>query len=97
LAADVLILVDEQRDAFAYIDAQTGEELFRIRENSLDDLPCSAAALVEELRDIRPFKIPVVLVLKNPAPARLGIFPLRLDYLDDFLNHSANASGPPAR
>jgi len=83
LGADVLILVDEQRDAFAYIDAQTGEELFKIREDSPDDLPRSAASLVEELRDIRPFKVPIVLVLKDPAPAKRGIFLLRPDYFDD--------------
>ncbi len=83
LWADLLILVDEQRDAFAYIDAQTGQELFVIREDSPDDLPRSAVVLVEELREAQQIKVPVVLVLKNPVRRRRGIFPLRPDFLAD--------------
>lgn len=52
LAADLLIIVEPKRIAFAWIDAQTGEELFRIREDSVEALARSAVALVEESRDV---------------------------------------------
>lgn len=51
LAADLLLLVEPKRNAFAWIDARTGEELFRIREDSPGQLARSAVALVEEQRD----------------------------------------------
>lgn len=47
----LLIVVDIRGDAFSYVDAATGEELFRIREDTPQDLANSAYALVEELRD----------------------------------------------
>jgi len=47
----LLILVDIQGNAFAYVDAGTGQEMFRIRENTAAELADSAFALVEELRD----------------------------------------------
>jgi hypothetical protein len=47
----LLILVDANGDAFAYVDADTGEELFRIREKTPVELASSAFLLVEELRD----------------------------------------------
>jgi hypothetical protein len=51
LHVQLLILVDPSGDAFAYVDASTGEELFRIREKSPETLADSAFLLVEELRD----------------------------------------------
>lgn len=51
LAADLLLLVEPKRNAFSWIDAQTGEELFRILEDSPAALARSAVALVEENRD----------------------------------------------
>jgi hypothetical protein len=50
LSADLLLLV-EKGNAFAWVDARTGEELSRIREDSADKLARSAVALVEENRD----------------------------------------------
>lgn len=49
--AVLLLILTAKGDAFGYVDAKTGEELFRIREATPDDLARSAAALVEELRD----------------------------------------------
>ena len=51
LGVHLLILVDPSGDAFAYVDATTGEELFRIREDTPEKLAQSAFVLVEELRD----------------------------------------------
>jgi hypothetical protein len=48
----LLILVDPSGEAFAYVDADTGEELFRIREGTPANLARSAFLLVEELRDV---------------------------------------------
>ncbi len=48
LKADLLILVDSKENVFAWIDCTTGEELFRIREETADHLARSAALLVEE-------------------------------------------------
>lgn len=50
LSTDLLLLV-EKGNAFAWIDARTGEELFRIREKSAEKLARSAVALVEEQRE----------------------------------------------
>jgi hypothetical protein len=47
----LLIVVDINGEAFSYVDAATGEELFRIREMNSRDLANSAYVLVEELRD----------------------------------------------
>lgn len=49
--SELLLVVNARGDSFAYVDAGTGEELFRIREASTEDLARSAFALVEELRD----------------------------------------------
>jgi len=46
LAADFLLLVEPKQNAFAWIDATTGEELARIRKNSEKELAQSAVALV---------------------------------------------------
>lgn len=53
LPADLLLLI-EKGNAFAWIDAHTGEELFRIREDSAEALARSAVVLVEETRDASP-------------------------------------------
>jgi hypothetical protein len=50
-AAILLLILSEKGDAFGYVDAATGEELFRIREETPEDLARSAGLLVEELRD----------------------------------------------
>jgi len=50
LSADLLLLV-EKGNSFAWIEARTGEELFRIREDSAEILARSAVALVEEQRE----------------------------------------------
>lgn len=49
--SELLLLISEEGNSFAYVDASTGEELFRIREESAEALARSALALVEELRD----------------------------------------------
>lgn len=49
--AALVLLLDRKGDAFAYIDGVTGEELFRIREDTPEHLARSAFLLVEELRD----------------------------------------------
>ena len=76
LAADLLLLVEPKRIAFAWIDTQTGEELFRIREDSAEALARSAVALVEEGRDVAAGNILRELlrsggnrVKQEPAPA----------------------------
>lgn len=97
LAADILLLIDPKRNAFGFIDAQTGEELFRIREETPEQLVMSAFALVEEQRDVQTVRQTAVIVLENPGFSRAGIFHVRRDYLTDFSNHSAKAFGPPAR
>ena len=97
LAADILLLIDPRRIAFGFIDAQTGEELFRIREDTPEWLAVSAFALVQEQRDVQTVRQTVVIVLENPGFSRAGIFNVRRGYLTDFSNHSAKAFGPPAR
>jgi len=76
LAADLFLLVEPKRIAFAWIDTQTGEELFRIREDSAEALARSAVALVEEGRDVAAGNILRELLLsggnrakQEPAPA----------------------------
>jgi hypothetical protein len=49
--SELLLLVSGKGDSFAYVDGGTGEELFRIREDSTESLVRSAFLLVEELRD----------------------------------------------
>ncbi len=49
--SELLLVINGKGDSFAYVDASTGEELFRIREDSTASLVRSAFALVEELRD----------------------------------------------
>lgn len=49
--SQLLLVINARGDSFAYVDAGTGEELFRIREESTEDLVRSALALLEELRD----------------------------------------------
>ena len=51
LAADFLLLVEPKQNAFAWIDATTGEELARIRKNSEKELAQSAVALVGKGRE----------------------------------------------
>jgi hypothetical protein len=97
LAADILLLVDPKRNAFGFIDAQTGEELFRIREDTSEHLAMSAFALVEEQRDVQTVRQTAVIVLEDPGFSEAGIFNIRRGYLTDFSNHSNKAFGPPAR
>ncbi|MFZ4778266.1 MAG: hypothetical protein ACOYM3_23080 [Terrimicrobiaceae bacterium] len=52
LEADLLILVDSKQNVFAWIDCSTGEELFRIREESASRLARSAFLLVEEQTEV---------------------------------------------
>ena len=47
----LLLLVGAKGDSFGYVDPATGEELFRIREETAEGLVRSAYLLVEELRD----------------------------------------------
>lgn len=54
LKADLLILVSSKENVFAWIDCTTGEELFRIREESSDHLARSAVLLVEEQAALPP-------------------------------------------
>lgn len=51
LTADLLLLVESKRNSFAWIDAKTGDELFRIFGDSAGHLAESAVTLVEEQRD----------------------------------------------
>ena len=93
LAADILLLVDAGRHAFGFIDAQTGEELFRIREDTPEWLVRSAVALVGEQRDMQTVRLTVVIVLENRGADRV-----KRDYfLTDFSTQSMKALGPPAR
>lgn len=93
LAADILLLVDASRNAFSFIDAQTGEELFRIREDSPDCLAWSAVALVGEQRDLQTVRLTVVAVLENRGPDRA----MRDYFLTGFFTRPMNAFWPPAR
>jgi hypothetical protein len=93
LAADILLLVDAGRNAFGFIDAQTGEELFRIREDTPEWLVRSAVALVQEQVDVQTVRLTVVVVLENRGADRV-----KRDYfLTDFSTHPMNALGPSAR
>lgn len=93
LAADILLVVDAGRNAFGFIDAQTGEELFRIREDNPEWLVRSAVALVQEQSDVQTVRLTVVIVLENRGADRV-----KRDYfLTDFSTQSMKAFGPPAR
>ena len=93
VAADILLLVDAGRNAFGFIDAQTGGELFRIREDSPERLVRSAVALVGEQRDMQTVRLTVVVVLENRGADRV-----KRDYfLTEFSTQSMKALGPPAR
>ena len=71
LSADLLLLV-EKENALAWIDARTGEELFRIRENSAEKLAHSAVALVEKNRDAAATDAPTAAVLDDLATKTAG-------------------------
>ena len=71
LSADLLLLV-EKGNAFAWVDARTGEELFRIRENSAEKCAISAVALVEENRDAAASGTPTAAVLDESATKVAG-------------------------
>jgi len=71
LSADLLLLV-EKENAFSWVDARTGEELFRIREDSADKLARSAVALVEENRDAAATDAPTAAVLDDKATKAAG-------------------------
>ena len=93
LAADILLLVDAGRNAFGFIDAQTGEELFRMREDTPELLVRSAVALVQEQSDVQTVRSTVVIVLENRGADRV-----KRDYfLTDVSTHPMKAFGPPAR
>ena len=93
LAADILLLVDAGRNAFAFIDAQTGEELFSIREDTPEWLVRSADALVQEQSEMQTVRLTVVIVLENRGADRV-----KRDYfLTDASTHAMKAFGPPAR
>ena len=91
--ADILLLIDASRNAFGFIDAQTGAELFRIREDTPELLVRSAAALIQEQRDVQTVRATIVIVLENSGVdrAKQGYF------LTDFSTHSIKPLGPPAR
>ena len=93
LAADILLLVDAGRNAFGYIDAQTGEELFRIREYSPDRLVRSAVALVQEQCDMQTVRLTDVIVLEDRGANRVS----RDYFLTEDSTHPMKAFGPPAR
>ena len=93
LAADILLLVDAGQNAFGFIDAQTGEELFRIREDTPEWLVRSAIALVGEQRNMQTVRLTAVIVLENRGADRV-----KRDYfLTDASTHPMKAFGPPAR
>ena len=51
LAVDFLLLVEPKKNAFAWVDARSGEELSRSRQDSPGELARSASALVGKQRD----------------------------------------------
>lgn len=71
LSADLLLLV-ERGNAFEWVDAHTGEELFRIREDSIKKLAESAVALVEENRNAAATDKPTAAVLDDEATKVAG-------------------------
>ena len=78
LAADILLLVDTGQNAFGFIDAQTGEELFRIREDTPEWLVRSATALVQEQVGVQTVRRTVVIVLDDRGADRVkrdGLLP----------------------
>ena len=93
VGADILLLVDAGRNAFGFIDAQTGTELFRIREDTPEQLVRSAAALIQEQRDGRTVRATIVIVLENSRVDRV-----KQDYfLTDVSTQLIKPLGPPAR
>ena len=97
MGADILLIVEPERLAFGFVDAQTGEELFRIREESAGRLLRSAFALVQEQRDMQTVRLTVVILLEKPGFLNFGKLRTVPDYFVDFSNHSMKADGPPAR
>jgi len=93
LAADIVLLVDAGRNAFGFIDAQTGEELFRIREETPDRLVISAVALVQEQCDMQTVRLTAVIVLEDRGADRVN----RDYFLSEASTHPMKALGPPAR
>ena len=71
LSADLLLLV-AKGNAFAWVDARTGEELFRIREDTAETLARSAVALVEENRDAAASDKPTAAVLDDGSTKAAG-------------------------
>ena len=93
LSADILLLVDAGQNTFGWIDAQTGEEWFRIREDTPKRLVWSAVALVQEQSDMQTVRLTAVIVLENRGADRV-----KRDYfLTDASTHPMRALGPPAR
>jgi len=81
MGADILLLIEPERNAFGFVDAQTGEELFRIREGNSGRLARSAFALVQEQREMQTVRLTVVIVLEKPGCSRGGIFHVRRSVL----------------
>jgi hypothetical protein len=91
VGADILLIVDARRNAFGFIDAQTGAELFRIREDTPEHLVRSATALIQEQSDAQTVRTTTVIVLEND-----GVDRAKRDYfLTDFSTQSIKALGPP--
>ena len=97
MGADILLLIEPRRNAFGFVDAQTGEELFRIREDTPERLARSAFALVQEQRDMQTVRLTVVILLEKPGCLKFWKLRTVPDYFEDFSNHSMKAEGPPAR
>ena len=97
MGADILLLIESRRIAFGFVDAQTGEELFRIREDTPERLARSAFALVQEQRDMQTVRLTVVILLEKPGCLKFRKLRTVPDYFEDFSNHSMKAEGPPAR
>lgn len=97
MGADILLLIEPERNAFGFVDAQTGEELFRIREETPAQLARSAFALVQEQREMQTVRRTVVILLEKPGCLKFRNLRTVPDYFEDFSNHSMKAEGPPAR
>ena len=97
VGADILLLIEPGRNAFGFVDAQTGEELFRIREGTPERLARSAFALVQEQREMQTVRRTVVILLERPGCLKFRNLRTVPDYFADFSNHSMKAEGPPAR
>ncbi len=90
-SAHLLLLVDAG-NSFAYVDAGTGGELFRIREETPEALARSAFLLVEELRDAE--RIPKIFI-EETAGAQNAAAPLR-DWLRE-AGLNVLETAPPAK